>query len=87
MTAGHAAGLAMGVWTLAHAVADGAATASGGVLQTLARHVLGTDVGAYAAVFGFEALGLVAVLIVLTKVDPVRFKEEFAVVSREREAR
>lgn len=77
MTAGHAAGLAMGLWTVAHALADGAATASGGVLQSIARYVLDADAPAYAAVFGFEAVGLVAILALLMRVDPKRFKEEF----------
>ncbi|MEX2394761.1 MAG: BCD family MFS transporter, partial [Actinomycetota bacterium] len=77
MTAGHAAGLAMGLWTVAHAIADGAATASGGVLQTLIGSIVGTDAGAYAGVFVIEALGLLAVLGLLRRIDPERFKQEF----------
>jgi BCD family chlorophyll transporter-like MFS transporter len=77
MTAGHTAGLAMGLWTVAHAIADGAATASGGALQTLATAVLGADASGYGVVFVFEAIGLAGVLALLARVDPDRFKQEF----------
>jgi MFS transporter, BCD family, chlorophyll transporter len=76
MTAGHAAGLAMGLWTVAHAIADGAATAGGGVLHAVARVFLEGEAEAYAAVFSLEAIGLIAILGLLVRVDPSRFRDE-----------
>ena len=56
------AGLAMGAWTLAHASADGLATAGGGAFHHLARWATGTEQAGFAVVFGFEGLVLVLLL-------------------------
>jgi MFS transporter, BCD family, chlorophyll transporter len=74
MTTGVAAGLSMGLWTVAHALADGAATAGGGVLHTVAVGVLGSDAPAYSAVFAIQCVGLVAVIGLLPGIDPDRFR-------------
>ena len=46
--------LFMGAWTVSHALADGIATAGGGVLHDLVLRVASTEV-AYASVFALEA--------------------------------
>jgi MFS family permease len=76
MTTGAAAGLAMGLWTVAHALADGAATAGGGVLHWVGIQVFGSEVSAYASVFAIEAGGLLAVVALLARIDPSRLEEE-----------
>ena len=68
--------LFMGVWTLAHALADGAATAGGGSVFELARFISGSVPGGYATVFGLEAVGLAMCLPLLRAVDPARFATE-----------
>jgi BCD family chlorophyll transporter-like MFS transporter len=70
--------LFMGTWTLAHALADGAATAGGGSLFEIFHHLLGSVPGGYAAVFAIEAAGLAACMPLLRAVDPSRFATEAA---------
>jgi BCD family chlorophyll transporter-like MFS transporter len=65
--------LFMGAWTLAHALADGTATAGGGAVFEVARRAFGSLPGGYAAVFGLEALGLALCLPLLRTIDPTRF--------------
>lgn len=57
-----AAGLAMGAWTLAHAMADGLATAGGGAAYDVARLLTGGSASGFAVVFAMEGLGLLALL-------------------------
>lgn len=66
----------MGAWTVGHAVADGIATASGGLIHGVARASGLGEAGAYASIFAIEAIGLVLCLPLLRKVDPDRFLEE-----------
>jgi MFS transporter, BCD family, chlorophyll transporter len=70
------AALFMGAWTLAHALADGSATAGGGAVFELAHRVFGSVPGGYAAVFGIEAIGLLICIPLLRLVDPARFARE-----------
>lgn len=70
------AALFMGAWTFAHALADGAATAGGGIVYTVARAVTGSTTRGYAAVFALEAIGLALCLPLLRRVDPSRFAAE-----------
>jgi MFS transporter, BCD family, chlorophyll transporter len=66
----------MGAWTVGHALADGIATASGGVIHAVARASGLGEPGAYASIFAIEAIGLVLCLPLLRKVDPDRFTAE-----------
>jgi BCD family chlorophyll transporter-like MFS transporter len=70
--------LFMGAWTVAHAIADGVATAGGGAVFDVARRFAGSDTGAYATVFVVEAIGLALCLPLLRRVDPGRFAQEAA---------
>ena len=62
-----AVGLAMGSWTLSHAIADGLATSGGGAAFDLARTFTGSASSAFAAVFALEGLILVALLPLLAR--------------------
>lgn len=66
----------MGAWTVGHAIADGAATASGGLIHGFARTLGGNEQIAYAAIFAVEAAGLALCLPLLRRVDPDRFLAE-----------
>ncbi|MCA1833562.1 MAG: MFS transporter [Actinomycetota bacterium] len=70
------AALFMGAWTLAHALADGAATAGGGSVFEIARRLFHSVPGGYAGVFALEAIGLIACLPVLRLIDPAKFRRE-----------
>jgi MFS transporter, BCD family, chlorophyll transporter len=65
--------LFMGAWTLAHALAQGLATAGGGVVHDVALRTIGGDANAYAMVFAVEAAGLVACIPLLRTIRPERF--------------
>ena len=71
-------GLYMGAWTLAQAVANGLATAGGGLLYGRALAMVGTVHGAYAAVFALEAAGLALTLALLPRIDIAAFRREEA---------
>ena len=62
-----AVGLAMGSWTLSHAIADGLATSGGGAAFDLARTFTNSAGSAFAAVFALEGLILVALLPLLAR--------------------
>lgn len=62
-----AVGLAMGSWTLSHAIADGLATAGGGAAFDLARLLTGSDASGFAAVFAAEGLILLGLLPLLAR--------------------
>lgn len=66
----------MGAWTVAHALADGASTAGGGIIYTAVRALTGSPATGYAAIFAIEAIGLACCLPLLRNVDPDRFVEE-----------
>ncbi|MFP5224802.1 MAG: MFS transporter [Actinomycetota bacterium] len=70
-----AAALLMGLWTVAHAFAEGTATAAGGLLYEAFRALTGSAGTGYAVVFAFQALGLLACLPLVRRVDPDRFRE------------
>jgi BCD family chlorophyll transporter-like MFS transporter len=70
--------LFMGAWTVAHSLADGLATAGGGVIHDLASRVVSRDATAYALVFAVEAIGMLACLPMLRAIDPERFAAEAA---------
>lgn len=62
-----AVGLAMGSWTLSHAIADGLATSGGGAAFDLARTLTGSAGSGFALVFAVEGLILVALLPLLAR--------------------
>ena len=62
-----AVGLAMGSWTLSHAIADGLATSGGGAAFDVARMFTGSAGSAFAAVFALEGLILLALLPLLAR--------------------
>ncbi len=78
MTVGGHAGLYMGAWTLAEALARGLAGVAGGGLFDLARLSGAPEPLAYAVVFAIEGLGLLLTVALLTRLDPVRFRAEAA---------
>jgi BCD family chlorophyll transporter-like MFS transporter len=82
MAAAGRVGLYMGAWTLAQALANGLATAGGGVLYQVARALLGTDAAAYAAVFAVEAAGLALTLLLLLRIDVDAFRHDEARAER-----
>lgn len=78
--------LFMGAWTVSHAVADGMATAGGGVIQELALHLLSSPAAAYAGVFAVQAVGLALCLPLLRGIDVTTFAKEVAAASARRSA-
>lgn len=78
MADGRRTALFMGAWTVAHSLADGMATAGGGIIHDLASRVVSHQGTAYALVFAIEALGMLACLPMLRAIDPERFAAEAA---------
>lgn len=76
LTVAEQVGLFMGAWTLSQALANGLGSVGGGILHDLGLALLGSEAGAYALVFGVEAVGSVAILGLLFKVDVGRFRAE-----------
>ena len=74
------AALFMGAWTVAHALAEGIAAATGGIIYEGLAVVFDSIQGGYAAVFFIQAVGLAATLPLLHRIDPKRFREESALV-------
>lgn len=70
MTTAGAAGTSMGLWTVAHALADGAATAGGGLVHGVGSLLFADGASAYAAVFVVQSIGLLTVLGLLPRIDP-----------------
>lgn len=78
--------LFMGAWTVSHALADGIATAGGGVIQELALRASADDAFAYAAVFAVEAVGLALCIPLLRGINVSTFAKEVAEASARRSA-
>jgi len=81
LTVAEQVGLFMGAWTLSQALANGLGSVGGGVLHDLGLARLGSEAGAYALVFGVEAVGSVAILGLLFKVDVGGFRTEVTELS------
>ena len=77
--------LFMGAWTVSHALADGIATAGGGILHDLALRVTSTEI-AYASVFAAEAIGLALCIPLLRRIDVDTFAKDVAAESARRSA-
>lgn len=76
MCAAGRVGLYMGAWTLAQALANGLATAGGGLLYDRALALLDAEPRAYAAVFTVEAAGLLTTLLFLLRINVAAFGQE-----------
>ena len=77
--------LFMGAWTVSHALADGIATAGGGVLHDLVLRVASTEV-AYASVFALEAVGPALCVPLLHRINVDTFAKDVATASARRTA-
>jgi BCD family chlorophyll transporter-like MFS transporter len=77
--------LFMGAWTVSHAVADGLATAGGGILYDLALRLTTTE-AAYASVFAVAAGGLALCIPLLRGIDVETFAKDVAAESARRSA-
>ena len=77
--------LFMGAWTVSHALADGIATAGGGLLHDLALRVASTEV-AYASVFAVEAIGMALCIPLLRRINVDTFSKDVAAESARRSA-
>lgn len=78
MTVEGATGLFMGTWTLAQALANGFASIGGGAIFRAAMGLLKFESGAYAFVFGLEALGLCATLWLVRAISLSEFRQRAA---------
>lgn len=67
--------LFMGAWTVAHALAEGLATASGGVIYELVAKVTSISSG-YATIFVIQGVGLALCLPLLKRVSLTEFREQ-----------
>ncbi len=87
-------GLYMGAWTVSQALANGVATAGGGLLYEQALTLVGATPGAYAVVFAIEAAGLALLIALVPLIDVAAFgrdgtgprDSEHEITSAEREA-
>ncbi len=75
MARGAYTALFMGAWTVAHALAEGIATASGGVVYELVAKVTGIS-NAYATVFLIQAVGLALCVPLLMRVSMKDFRAQ-----------
>jgi MFS transporter, BCD family, chlorophyll transporter len=75
MARGAYTALFMGAWTVAHALAEGVATASGGIVYETVSKLTGTS-SAYATVFFIQAVGLMLCLGLLGRLSLSRFRQE-----------
>jgi BCD family chlorophyll transporter-like MFS transporter len=75
--------LFMGLWTLAHALADGTATAGGGSVFEVFRRLFDSIPGGYASVFGIEAAGLLLCIPLLRSVDSAGLADTARAPNRE----
>lgn len=67
------AGTYLALWSAIQLVARGVGIAAGGALRDLALALSGEFTGAYATVFGLEALGLLMAIVLLRRVDVAGF--------------
>jgi len=76
------AGVYLGLWSVFQLVGRGAGIAAGGLLRDVALTVTGGFAGAYASVFWIEALGALACIWLLRRVDVLGFARERGQVGR-----
>lgn len=78
--------LFMGAWTVSPALADGLATAGGGLLQEAVLSQSANEAVAYAAVFAVQAVGLVCCVPLLRRINVATFAKDVAAESARRAA-
>ncbi len=76
LTAAETAGTFIGAWGLAQALSQAMATVIGGAVLDLGKWILPTTVGAYATVFGLEALVMMGAVILLGRVNVEEFRQD-----------
>jgi BCD family chlorophyll transporter-like MFS transporter len=76
------AGAYLGLWSVIQLVGRGSGIAVGGVLRDVALTVTGDFARAYASVFWIEALGVLACIWLLRRVDVAGFAGERGQVGR-----
>lgn len=74
-------GLFMGAWTLSQSLANGLASVGGGMMHAVGLALFASEAGAYALVFGVEAVGSLAILALLAQVDVGTFRSEVGELS------
>jgi BCD family chlorophyll transporter-like MFS transporter len=74
MTVPGRVGLFMGAWGMADAIARLCGTLAGGVVRDVVTRIAGSSVAGYSFVFGLLLLMLIVSLLVLPRVDAVRFR-------------
>lgn len=77
--------LFMGAWTVSHALADGLATAGGGIIQELVSQMASGVGTAYAAVFAIQAAGLLASIPLLRRIKVTTFAKDVAAALAKRD--
>lgn len=75
LTAAETAGTFIGAWGLSQAMARGIATIIGGVVLNLGKVVFDAPVLAYGLVFALQAMGMVAAILLLGRVNVKEFRE------------
>ncbi|GAB4542346.1 MAG: BCD family MFS transporter [Pleurocapsa sp.] len=75
LTAAETAGTFIGAWGLAQAVSRGVATLLGGVVLDVGKAVFGIPLLAYGLVFALQALGMIAAVVILDRVNVQEFQE------------
>ncbi|MEP7358600.1 MAG: BCD family MFS transporter [Anaerolineales bacterium] len=76
MTSTEQTGLFVGAWTLIQALAKGPASIAAGALQTRLVSLGSSPAQAYAGVFIFEAVGVLAAVLILARVGVATFRTE-----------
>ena len=75
LTAVETAGTFIGAWGLSQALARGAATFSGGLFLSLGRFIFPNALGAYALVFGLQAIFMLVAVKLLRRVNVQEFQD------------
>ena len=75
LTAAKTAGTFIGAWGLAQAMSRGIATFIGGVILDVGKSIFDASLLSYGLVFAIQAVGMIAAIIVLDRVDVKEFKE------------
>ncbi|HEY9665304.1 MAG TPA: BCD family MFS transporter [Coleofasciculaceae cyanobacterium] len=75
LTAAETAGTFVGAWGLAQALARGTAVASGGVVLSVGKALFASPVLAYGLVFALQAVGMLAAIWFLNRVNVREFRD------------
>lgn len=82
LTVDHQAGLFIGTWTLAQALAKFGSSVMSGVIHDLVVYTGGASHVAYAIIFGVEAVGMLLVTWLLLRVNVASFRREVSDLRR-----